>query len=124
MAKFCTCPFEWCLAKEVLCIFTGYQNFLLFHLFFQKFSFPRSIRLGILWYRVNSLPNNTILGMSKFKARAYNKFGVAEIMGYIFEREENIVGKGENAGYQHFLLILQCFQEASYPGSLKIGIVW
>ena len=22
---------------------------------------------------------------------------------------ENIVGKGENAGYQHFLLFLQCF---------------
>ena len=25
---------------------------------------------------------------------------------------ENIVGKEENAGYQHFLLFLQCFQEA------------
>ena len=28
-------------------------------------------------------------------------------------REENIVGKGENAGYQHFLLFPQCFQKAS-----------
>ena len=26
---------------------------------------------------------------------------------------ENIVGKGENAGYQHFLLFPQCFQKAS-----------
>ena len=25
---------------------------------------------------------------------------------------ENIVGKGENAGYQHFLLFPQCFQKA------------
>ena len=25
-------------------------------------------------------------------------------------RVENSVGKGENAGYQHFLLFLQCFQ--------------
>ena len=25
------------------------------------------------------------------------------------ERVENIVGKGENAGYQHFLLFPQCF---------------
>ena len=25
------------------------------------------------------------------------------------ERLENIVGKGENAGYQHFLLFAQCF---------------
>ena len=28
----------------------------------------------------------------------------------LFDREENIVGKGENAGYQH-LLYLQCFQK-------------
>ena len=26
-----------------------------------------------------------------------------------FEHFENIAGKGENAGYQHFLLFLQCF---------------
>ena len=28
-------------------------------------------------------------------------------------RVENIVGKGENAGYQHFLLFPQCFQRSS-----------
>ena len=33
-----------------------------------------------------------------------------------FDREENIVGKGENAGYQHFLLFLQSFQKASFKG--------
>ena len=27
----------------------------------------------------------------------------------VFEREKNIVGKGENAGYQHFLLFPQFF---------------
>ena len=26
---------------------------------------------------------------------------------------ENIVGKGENSGYQHFLLFPQCFEKAS-----------
>ena len=26
------------------------------------------------------------------------------------------VGKGENASYQHFLLLPQCFQKASFPG--------
>ena len=61
--------------------------------------------------------------MSKFKASANGKFGVAEIMRFVFERVENIVGKGENAGYQKFLLFLQRFQKASYPGSLKVGIV-
>ena len=34
------------------------------------------------------------------------------------------MGKGENAGYQHFLLFLQCFQKASYSKLLKVGIVW
>ena len=33
-------------------------------------------------------------------------------------------GKGENAGYQQFLLFPQCFQKPSVSGSLKIGIVW
>ena len=32
---------------------------------------------------------------------------------------ENIVGKGENAGYQHFLLFPRCFQK----GQLKVMIV-
>ena len=39
-------------------------------------------------------------------------------------RVENIVGKGENAGYQHFLLFAQCFRKASFSGSLKVEIVW
>ena len=37
-----------------------------------------------------------------------------------FDRLENIVGKGENAGYQHFLLFPLCFQKAS----LLELIVW
>ena len=40
---------------------------------------------------------------------------------------ENIVGKGENAGYQHFLLFPQiplCVQKPFYPGLLKVGIVY
>ena len=31
-----------------------------------------------------------------------------------FNWEENIVGKGENADCQHFLLFPQCFQKAGY----------
>ena len=33
------------------------------------------------------------------------------------DRVENILGKGENAGYQ-------CFQKAASPGLLKADIVW
>ena len=43
------------------------------------------------------------------------KFSIGQI--------ENILGKRENAGYQHFLLFLQCFQKAYFSGSLKVGIV-
>ena len=36
-------------------------------------------------------------------------------------RVENIVGKGENAGYQHFLPFQQCFQKASLSRSFEVG---
>ena len=41
----------------------------------------------------------------------------------VFDSVENIVGIGENAGYQHFLLFPQCFQKASFSGLVKVGIV-
>ena len=37
----------------------------------------------------------------------------------VVNRVENIVGKGENAGYQHFLLFPQWFQKASFLGVVK-----
>ena len=43
---------------------------------------------------------------------------------FAFGRVENIVGKEENAGYQHFLLFSQCFQWLSSPEVLKVEIVW
>ena len=45
-------------------------------------------------------------------------------MIFVSDRQENLVGKGENAGYQHFLLFLQCFQKPSSVGQRKPGIVW
>ena len=36
-----------------------------------------------------------------------------------FDSVENIVGKGENAGYQHFLLFPQCFEKASFLDTSK-----
>ena len=46
------------------------------------------------------------------------------MLTFVFDRTENIVGKGENAGYQHFRLFPQCFQKASFSGSVKVGIMW
>ena len=40
-------------------------------------------------------------------------------MKFGLERVENIVEKGENAGYQHFLLYSQCFQKAPLYGIVK-----
>ena len=42
----------------------------------------------------------------------------------VFDSVENIVGKGENAGYQHFLLFPQCFEKASLPEASKGVILW
>ena len=42
----------------------------------------------------------------------------------VFDTVENNVGKGENAGYQHFLLFPQCFDKASVPDTSKGVIVW
>ena len=56
---------------------------------------------------VNSLPNDKILDYSKFKAFADKKVIVTQKFG--LGRVENITGKGENAGDQHFLLFQQYF---------------
>ena len=66
----------------------------------------------------NSLPKDNILDFTKLKAFAHNKITEAQMMISVLDNVENIVGKGENAGYQ------QCFQKASFLGSLKVGIVW
>ena len=60
------------------------------------------------------LPNGKILDKSKFKAFADDKINVVEMMISLCDRVENIVGKGENAGYKHFLLFPHFFQNSSF----------
>ena len=48
--------------------------------------------------------------MAKLKAFAEENLNVIHVMELTFDRVENIAGKGENAGYQHFLLFPQCFK--------------
>ena len=78
----------------------------------------------VVWYTVHSLQNDKILDWSKMKAFADDKINVTEKLRFVLEKVENIVGKGENAGHQHFLLFPQCFQKAYYTVSLKVRIVW
>ena len=68
----------------------------------------------MMWTCLNSLPNNKFLDWSKSKGFADNKINVAEKLKFVLQRVENIVGKGENAGYQHFLLSPQYFQKPSF----------
>ena len=65
-----------------------------------------------------------MLNWPKLEAFADDKINLTRKLKITSECVENIVGKGENAGYQHFLLFPQCFQKASLSGSLKVGIVW
>ena len=58
---------------------------------------------------IYSLPHYIILYIPKLKAFADDKLDVAQIVKFALDREENILGKGENAGYQHFLIFLKCF---------------
>ena len=55
--------------------------------------------------------------------RRKQKFAISEFVicftVYVYDRVENIVGKGENAGYQHFLLFPQCFQKVFFLRVVK-----
>ena len=66
---------------------------------------------------VNSLPNNEMLDKTKLKTHADDKLNSVKMMISLFDGKENTVEKGENAGYQHFLLFPQCFTKPSSSGS-------
>ena len=53
----------------------------------------------IMRFVCNSLPNNKILDRSKFKAHADDKMTVNKNLNFVPGRVENILEKGENAGY-------------------------
>ena len=48
------------------------------------------------------IPNDKILAWPKLKAYTDDKIYVAKMTISVLVRVENIVGKGENAGYRHF----------------------
>ena len=71
------------------------------------------------WFRdIYPSPDNKILDWSKFKAFADDKINAGEKLKTVYGRVEDIVRKGENVGYQYFLLFSQCFQK-----SFLLGVV-
>ena len=63
---------------------------------------------------INSLANDNVLAVTKLKAFADDKFNIGKMKISLFDRVENIVGKGENAGYQHFFLFPNVFSRATF----------
>ena len=58
-----------------------------------------------------SLPNDKILDWSKLKEFTDDKIIMNKILKFGLGRVENIAGKGENAGYHHFLLFPTIFSK-------------
>ena len=80
--------------------------------------------MSSLYITLNSLSNDKFLDWSKLKELADYKINATEKLKFVLGWVENSVGKGKNAGYQHFLLFPQCFQRASFSRLLKVKIVW
>ena len=79
-----------------------YEQFLLFPQCFQKACFAGASKGVIVWEWVNPFQIDKILGIPviKVKAFAHNKLNIAKMEISLYDRVENTVGKGENAGYQ------------------------
>ena len=71
-------------------------------------------KIDLLLGNFNSLPNDSFLNWSKLKVIADDKINVAQKMKPVSGRIENIVGKGENAGYQQFLLFPLCLSNGFF----------
>ena len=65
----------------------------------------------------NSSPND-VLDWSKFRRQIL----ATKIMELVLKGKENIVGKGENAGYQHFLLFPNVFSRLLSQGPKNEGL--
>ena len=66
----------------------------------------------------NSRPSNVAYFISPaflFRPSIFHE-GILQAIqtGSVFDREENIAVKEENAGYQHYFLIPQCFQKSFF----------
>ena len=61
------------------------------------------------------------MALAKCKAFADDKVNVDKMIS-VFIRVDNIFVKGENAGYQHFLLFHSVFQSLLPQGQYKFGL--
>ena len=71
---------------------------------------------------INSWPNDNLLDWSNLKAFAENKINMAQKLKFVSGQIGNIVGKGENTGFQQFLLVPQCLLKAFFQGPWNLGL--
>ena len=75
-----------------------------------------------VFIRFNPLPLDKNVGMSNFKTFANGDIEAAKML-FVCNMVENIVGKGESTGQQHFLLFSQYFQSPSSLAWLNFGVM-
>ena len=67
----------------------------------------------------DSLPNDKLLEKSKLKAFADDKLKMIKIARFVLDKIENIMGKEENADYQHFLFFPTMFSKDFFFSVVK-----
>ena len=79
-----------------------------------NFTFFHSVFYAIFIFKfLNS--HISVVVCNFFEFGMVSKRCIREWVKVVFHRIENIVGKEENASYQHFLLFAQCFQKVFFP---------
>ena len=66
-----------------------------------------------------ALPYDKILDKFKLKELADDKIDKTQKLKFVLRSKENIVGKGENCGYQHFLLFPTMFSKTYFLRVVK-----
>ena len=99
---------------EIAC----YEQFLLFSQCLKRLVLQTRKNQG--FFLVKSLTDDKILALSKLKEFADNNLSVAQLVQFYYERVENMVGKGENVGYQRFLLFPTMLSKGSFLKVVKI----
>ena len=95
---------------------------------FEPHSYRRLQRLSI-WTSLKFCPLVKV-NFTKKKSGLYQIESIcrqqnnSHTMSSVFDRVENIVRKGENAGYKHCLIFPQCFQKASFTESSKTDSIF
>ena len=80
------------------------SNFSISHSIFKRLVLQTHKKQGLFGKGLNFFPSDNISDSSKLKAFADDKINVTQNFKFDLGQVESFEGKGENAGYKHFLL--------------------